>query len=63
MKLRDKGAIISDTVSTEAFNGKTYQTLKVTYEPGMGKEVWTFFFDPTTSAMEAYRFMFVPGVR
>lgn len=61
MKLRDKGAIISDTVSTEAFNGKTYQTLKVTYEPGMGKEVWTFFIDPKTAAMEAYRFMFAPG--
>jgi hypothetical protein len=61
MKLKDKGAIISDTVSTEAFNGKTYQTLKVTYEPGMGKEVWTFFIDPTTAAMEAYRFMFAPG--
>jgi len=60
MKLRDKGAIISDTVSTETFNGKTYQTLKVTHEPGMGKEIWTFFFDPTTSAMEAYKFMFSP---
>jgi hypothetical protein len=61
MKLRDKGAIISDTVSTEALNGKTYQTFKVTYEPGMGKEVWTFFIDPKTAAMEAYRFMFAPG--
>lgn len=61
MKLKDKGAMVSDTVSTEAFNGKTYQTLKVTYEPGMGKEVWTFFLDPATAAMEAYRFMFAPG--
>lgn len=61
MKLKDKGAIVSDTVSTEAFHGKTYQTLKVTYEPGMGKEVWTFFLDPKTAAMEAYRFMFAPG--
>jgi hypothetical protein len=61
MKLRDKGAIISDTVSNELFNGKTYQTLKVTYEPGMGKEAWTFFLDPKTAAMEAYRFMFSRG--
>jgi hypothetical protein len=61
MKLRDKGAIISDTVSTETFNGKTYQTFKVTYEPGMGKEVWTFFLDPETASMGAYRFMFAPG--
>jgi hypothetical protein len=61
MKLRDKGAIISDTTATETFHGKAYQTLKVTYEPGMGKEVWTFFLDPKTAAMEAYRFMFAPG--
>ena len=61
MKLRDKGAIISDTISTEAFDGKMYHTLKVTYEPGMGKEVWTFFIDTETAAMEACRFMFAPG--
>ncbi len=61
MKLRDKGANISDTTSSEEFNGKTYQTIQVTYDPGMGKEVWTFFFDPKTSAMEAYRFMFSAG--
>jgi hypothetical protein len=58
MKLTDKGANISDTVSTEEFNGKTYQTIRLTYDPEMGKEVWTFFFDPKTFAMEAYRFMF-----
>ncbi len=61
MKLRDKGAINTDTVSTEAFNGKKYQSPKVVYEPGMGKEVWTFFFDPKTAAMAAYRLMFAPG--
>ncbi len=61
MKLNDKGANISDTVSTEAFNGKTYQTVRVVYDPEMGKEVWTFFLDPKTSAMEAYRFMFSAG--
>ncbi len=61
MKLTDAGANISDTVSNEEFNGKTYQTIQVTYDPGMGKEVWTFFLDPKTSAMEAYRFMFSAG--
>lgn len=61
MKLRDKGTIVSDTVSTGAFNGKMYQTLKVTYEPGMGKEVWSFFLDRETAAMEGYKFMFAPG--
>ncbi len=40
---------------------KMYQTLQVTYEPGLGKEVWTFFLDPKTAAVEAYRFMFSPG--
>jgi hypothetical protein len=61
MKLTDKGALVSDTVFSEQLNGKSYQTLHVTYGPGMGTEVWTFFLDPTTSAMEAYRFMFSPG--
>ncbi len=61
MKLTDAGANISDSVSSEEFNGKIYQTIKVAYDPGMGKEVWTFFLDPKTSAMEAYRFMFSAG--
>ncbi len=61
MKLTDKGANIFDTVSSEEFNGKTYQTIRLTYDPEMGKEVWTFFFDPKTFAMEAYRFMFNAG--
>jgi hypothetical protein len=61
MKLTDAGANISDTVSNEEFNGKTYQTIQVSYDPGMGKEVWTFFLDPKTSAIEAYRFMFSAG--
>lgn len=58
MKLMDKGANISDTISTENFNGKTYKTIHVNYDPGMGKELWTFFVNPKTSAVEAYRFMF-----
>jgi hypothetical protein len=61
MKLSDKGAEISDTVSREEFNGKSFQTIRVTYEPGMGKEVWTFFLDSQTAAMEAYRFIFSEG--
>jgi hypothetical protein len=61
MKLSDEGAKISDTVSREEFNGKSFQTIQVTYAPGMGKEVWTFFLDSKTAAMEAYRFMFGEG--
>ncbi len=61
MKLQDEGAIIDRNVRSEVFKGKTYQTLGVTYKPEMGEEVWTFFMDPETSAMQAYRFMFSPG--
>ncbi|MFN2458093.1 MAG: DUF6503 family protein [Chitinophagaceae bacterium] len=61
MKLRDKGANISDKASNEVFNGKRYQIIGITYDPEMGKEVWTFFLDPKTAAMEAYRFMFSAG--
>jgi hypothetical protein len=61
MKLTDKGAIIADTIATEELNGKTYQSVRVTYDPAVGKEVWTFFLNPKTYAMEAYRFMFSAG--
>jgi hypothetical protein len=61
MKLSDKGAKISDEVFRADFNGKSFQTIQVNYEPGMGKEVWTFFIDSKSAAMEAYRFMFSEG--
>ncbi len=58
MKLTDPGVNISDTVSNQQFNGKSYQTIRVNYDPEVGKDVWTFYINPATSAMEGYSFLF-----
>ncbi len=56
MKLQDKGAILQEKVYKERFNGKQYLVLKVNYSPEVGKEVWYFYIDPETYALEAYQF-------
>lgn len=58
MKLTDPGANISDTVSTQQLNGRSYQTIRVNFDPKVGADIWTFYFNPTTSAMEGYSFLF-----
>jgi len=30
--------------------------IKVTYDPSVGKDIWYFYFDPTTYALRGYRF-------
>ncbi|SNY95214.1 DUF6503 family protein [Flagellimonas pacifica] len=56
MKLRDPGTLLNDEVQTKTFKGKEYLVLKVDYEEGVGKDVWYFYFDPATYAMEVYQF-------
>ena len=56
MKLRDAGTLVSDSVYTEHFHGKDYQAMQVNYDPAVGKDHWTFYFNPATTAMEAYSF-------
>jgi Family of unknown function (DUF6503) len=56
MKLRDSGTILSDTVRMDTFNGKNYLVLNVKYEKGVGNDTWFFYIDPTTYALEGYRF-------
>lgn len=56
MKLTDAGTQVSDSAYTENFHGKEYQVMQVTYEPSVGKDTWSFYFNPTTAAMEAYSF-------
>ncbi len=56
MKLKDPGTIISHKVQTKTFKGKEYLVLKVNYEDGVGDDVWYFYFDPKTYAMEVYQF-------
>ena len=56
MKLRDPGTIIDEKVVTKIFKGKEYLVLKATYEEEVGTDIWYFYFDPVTYAMEIYQF-------
>lgn len=56
MKLKDPGTHISDTVERKNFKGKDYLVLKATYDEAVGSDIWYFYFDPETYAMEVYQF-------
>lgn len=56
MKLKDAGTIIDNKIERKTFKGKDYLVLKVTYTEQVGKDVWYFYFDPKTYAMEVYQF-------
>ncbi|MCR9287175.1 MAG: DUF6503 family protein [Bacteroidetes bacterium] len=56
MKLKDPGTILGDEVLEMSFQGKVYNTIRVTYEEAVGTDTWYFFFDKETSAMSGYKF-------
>ncbi|MGI9552168.1 MAG: DUF6503 family protein [Aurantibacter sp.] len=56
MKLRDPGTIIDPQVQKRAFKDKEYLVLKVSYEEPVGGDIWYFYFDPKTYALEVYQF-------
>ncbi len=56
MKLRDPGTIIDPTVSKQRFNGKEYLVLRVSYDKNVGSDIWQFYFNPASYAMEIYQF-------
>tara|TARA_A100000171_G_scaffold52821_2_gene73395 strand:- start:9428 stop:10138 length:711 start_codon:yes stop_codon:yes gene_type:complete len=56
MKLKDPGANLAPTVEKVTFKEKEYLKLKVTYDEAIGNDVWFFYFNPTTFAMEVYQF-------
>ncbi|TXE12743.1 hypothetical protein FUA26_02800 [Seonamhaeicola algicola] len=56
MKLKDPGTNINPTVEKKQFKGKTYLVLKANYDKTVGTDVWHFYFNPKTYAMEAYQF-------
>lgn len=56
MKLKDSGTIIDPKVYPKHFRGKDYLAIKVKYEKEVGKDIWYFYFDPKTYAMEIYQF-------
>ena len=56
MKLKDPGTIIHDKVASKTFKGKEYWVLKATYAEGVGNDIWYFYFNKNTYAMEVYQF-------
>ncbi len=56
MKLKDPGTIVYEKVEQKKFKGRDYLVLKVSYDETVGKDVWFFYFDPETYAMEVYQF-------
>lgn len=56
MKLSDPGTIIENKVTKKSFKGKEYLVLKAGYEKEVGSDIWYFYFDPKTYAMEVYQF-------
>ena len=56
MKLKDPGTNLSETVEKKTFKGKDYLVLKVSYDAAVGSDIWYFYFDPNTYAMEVYQF-------
>ena len=56
MKLTDPGTNLSDKVEEKTFKGKDYLVLKATYDEAVGSDVWYFYFNQKTYAMEIYQF-------
>lgn len=56
MKLNDPGTIIDSKVSRVDFFGKDLLQIKISYSPEVGKDIWYFYFNPKTYAMQGYRF-------
>ena len=56
MKLKDPGTRLNEHVENKTFKGKDYLVLKVTYDEAVGSDVWYFYFNPKSYAMEIYQF-------
>jgi len=56
MKLKDPGTIIDPEVQTVEFYGNNYDRIRVSYDPEVGKDIWYFYFNIKTHALEAYQF-------
>lgn len=56
MKLKDPGTNINYPVETKSFQEKDYLVLKATYDANVGSDIWYFYFDPNSFAMEVYQF-------
>lgn len=52
----DGGAVIAEGYGIDNFFGKTCLEIKVTYQPEVGDDIWYFYFNQDTYALEGYRF-------
>ncbi|MCM8571031.1 DUF6503 family protein [Gramella jeungdoensis] len=55
MKLLDLGTNL-ESLEEVTFMDKEYLKVNVTYDEGVGSDVWNFYFNPQTYALEAYQF-------
>ena len=56
MKLKDPGTRLNEHVENKTFKCKDFLVLKVTYNEAVGSDVWYFYFNPKSYAMEIYQF-------
>lgn len=56
MKLKDSGTHLDNKIERRTFKGHDYLVLKVTYDEAVGSDIWYFYFNPETFAMELYQF-------
>ncbi len=56
MKLKDPGTRIDPDIIETEFQGEESLAIRVTYDPGVGDDIWYFYFDKRTARMIGYRF-------
>jgi Family of unknown function (DUF6503) len=56
MKIRDAGASLAAEAEAATFNGRNALSVRVTYDPTVGSDVWYFYFDPASYALVGARF-------
>jgi len=56
LKLEDPGTIVHEPAFLKDFFGTESWEIKVTYDPGVGNDIWYFYFHPKTYALVGYRF-------
>lgn len=60
MKLRDPGTRLGTVSRMTTQDGRELWRLRVTYDLGVGSDVWDLDFDPVTGALAGYRFVHGP---
>ncbi|MFV1988700.1 MAG: DUF6503 family protein [Gemmatimonadota bacterium] len=58
MKLNDPGTHIDPEPADTEFMGRAVQSIRVTYDPDVGGEIWYFYFDPETTELVGSRFYY-----